>query len=171
MRRLILGFAGRTYHIVVNPMPRLIWSLHLTYTILCMLDIFSCPCCRLLTFPKNSFRNTIRVSISLVPEQDRHYASPDLGTRPCSAVGRESDCRSRDRKFDWSINNFYGHSPFPPPSESRRLVVSYKSKYVHKVLVNCLVHDQTKPKTKLFAKVIDRQQKLPLFSKKRIKVL
>ena len=32
--------------------------------------------------------------------------------------------------------NFYGHSPFP---DSRRIVVSYKRKYVHKVLVNCLV--------------------------------
>ena len=32
-----------------------------------------------LTFSKNSFRNTIRVSSSLDPDQDRHYVSPDLG--------------------------------------------------------------------------------------------
>ena len=32
--------------------------------------------------------------------------------------------------------NFYGHSP---SADSRRVVVSYKRKYVHKVLVNRLV--------------------------------
>ena len=31
-----------------------------------------------LTFSKNSFRNTIRVSNSLDPDQDRHSVSPDL---------------------------------------------------------------------------------------------
>ena len=31
----------------------------------------------------------------------------------------------------------YGHSP--PSADSRRVVVSYKQKYVHKVLVNRLV--------------------------------
>ena len=30
MRRLILGFAGWTYHIVVNLMPQLIWKLLVT---------------------------------------------------------------------------------------------------------------------------------------------
>ena len=32
-----------------------------------------------LTLSKNSFRNTIRVSISLDPDQDRHFVGPDLG--------------------------------------------------------------------------------------------
>ena len=74
-------------------------------------------------------------------------------TGPRSAVGNvpgnrcESDCRSRGREFDpgpvsyfrgdWSWNNFYGHSP-PSAESSRRVVVSYKWKYVHEVLVNCL---------------------------------
>ena len=31
------------------------------------------------TFQKQSFRNTIRVSNSLDPEQDRHSVGPDLG--------------------------------------------------------------------------------------------
>ena len=31
------------------------------------------------TFLKNSFRNTIRVSNSLDPDQARHYVGPDLG--------------------------------------------------------------------------------------------
>ena len=32
-----------------------------------------------LTFSKNSFRNTTRVSTSLDPDQDRHSVGPDLG--------------------------------------------------------------------------------------------
>ena len=57
----------------------------------------------------------------------------------CSTVGNvsgnrcESDCRSWGRELD----------PGPVPSSlplnhSRRVVVSYKRKYVHEVLVNCL---------------------------------
>ena len=30
-------------------------------------------------FPKNSFRNTIRVSNSLDPDSDLHFVGPDLG--------------------------------------------------------------------------------------------
>ena len=32
-----------------------------------------------LTFPKNSFRNMIRVSNSLDPDQVQHFVGPDLG--------------------------------------------------------------------------------------------
>ena len=32
-----------------------------------------------LTFSKNYFRNTIRVTKSLDPDQDRHFVGPDLG--------------------------------------------------------------------------------------------
>ena len=71
-------------------------------------------------------------------------------TWPHSAVSNVSDCRyvsnckSRGHNFDpsqvpyflcdWSWNNFFGRS-----ADSRRVVVSYKRKYVHKVLVNRLV--------------------------------
>ena len=54
-------------------------------------------------------------------------------------VGSKSDCKFRGRELDpglvpyfrgdWSWNNFYGHSP--PSAYSRRVVVSYKGKYVH----------------------------------------
>ena len=74
-----------------------------------------------------------------------------------SAVGNvscnrcESDCRSRGReldhgpvqyfRWDWSWNNFYGHSPpFRWIIQEGLLSVtriSYKGKYVHEVLVNC----------------------------------
>ena len=39
---------------------------------------------------------------------------------------------------DWSGNNFYSYSP--PSPDLRRVVVSSKWKYVHKVLVYCLVN-------------------------------
>ena len=64
-----------------------------------------------------------------------------------SAVSSESDGKSRGLMFDhgpvpyfrgdWSWNNFYCQSP--PSADSRRVDVSYKWKYVHKVLVNHLV--------------------------------
>ena len=57
-----------------------------------------------------------------------------------------SDCRYRGRELDpgpvpyfrgdWLWNNFYGHSP--PFADSRRVVVSYKQKYVHEELVQRL---------------------------------
>ena len=81
-------------------------------------------------------------------------AAQPIGTGPRSAVGNVSgyrcvsDCRSRGREFDpgpvpyfrgdWSWNNFYGHSPPFLLIHSRRVVVSYKRKYVHKLLVNRL---------------------------------
>ena len=40
-------------------------------------------------------------------------------------------------EIDHEIINFYGYSP--PSADLRRVVVSYKRKYVHKVLVNGLV--------------------------------
>ena len=50
---------------------------------LCMLGNF---CCRLLTFfkinfLKKSFRNSIRLSNGLDPDQDRHFVGPDLGPK------------------------------------------------------------------------------------------
>ena len=48
-------------------------------SLLFMLTNFSCFCCCLLTFFKNSFRNTIRVSNSLDQDQDRSSVGPDLG--------------------------------------------------------------------------------------------
>ena len=36
-----------------------------------------------LTFSKQSFRNTIRVSNGLDPDQDRHFVGPDLGQTIC----------------------------------------------------------------------------------------
>ena len=50
----------------------------------CKLGNFSCFCCCLLTiskltFAKDSFRNTIRVSNNLEANQDVHSVGPDLG--------------------------------------------------------------------------------------------
>ena len=56
----------------------------ITSLILCMLGKIFKIYCRLLsffkiTFFKNSFRNTARVSNSLEPDQARHVVGPDLG--------------------------------------------------------------------------------------------
>ena len=54
------------------------------YLNLCIWDIFMCFCCRLVTltkftFSKYSFMNTIRVSYSLVPDQNSCSVRLDLG--------------------------------------------------------------------------------------------
>ena len=63
---------------------------------------------------------------------------------PQRAVGSASNCRPRDRKVefqldqfrgDWPLNNFYSHSP---PSADPRAVASYWRKYAHLVLVSPL---------------------------------
>ena len=59
----------------------------LPYLTLCILGYFSCFSLCLPTsskkffFSKRSFRNTIRVSNGLGPDQDRRYVSPDLGPK------------------------------------------------------------------------------------------
>ena len=57
-----------------------------------------------------------------------------------------SDCRSRGHKFDPDpVLYFHGDHEIIsmailfPSADSRRVVVSYKRKYVHEVPVNCLV--------------------------------
>ena len=58
-----------------------------------------------------------------------------------------SDCRSRGRKFGPSSvpylheidHEIISMGILLPSADSRRVVVSYKRKYVHEVLVNCLV--------------------------------
>ena len=63
-----------------------------------------------------------------------------------NAVGNASDLDPQRSVFnpnpipyflgDWSLNNFYGHSP---PADLIGDVVSYMENYVQKVLVNPLV--------------------------------
>ena len=80
------------------------------------------------------------------------YTAKPAYTGPHSAVGNvsgnrcESDCRSRGRELNlgpvpyflwdrlWIIRSFSSLLL----NNSRRIVVSYKRKYVHEVLVNCL---------------------------------
>ena len=81
------------------------------------------------------------------PTQFENSGSVKQTFAPVSAVGNAPDCRSRGREFnpspvpyfsgDWSWNNFYGHSPLS--ADSKRVVVSYRWRYVHKVLVSRLV--------------------------------
>ena len=66
---------------------------------------------------------------------------------PPSAAGNVSDCRSRGRKLDpglvpilpWRLIVKQFLWPFLPSTDFRRVVVSYNQRYVHVVLVDCLV--------------------------------
>ena len=74
-------------------------------------------------------------------------------TGPHSSVGNlsdcryMSDCRSRGRQFDPGLPHTFveiDHEIISTDillssANSRRVVVSYRRKYVHEVLVNCLV--------------------------------
>ena len=67
----------------------------------------------------------------------------------CLTVKYVSDCRSRGSELDpgpillWRLNDheIISTTILLPSADSRlRVVVSYKQKYVHEVLVNCLVN-------------------------------
>ena len=78
-----------------------------------MLGNFSCFCFHLLTFfskltfSKASFRNTIRVSNSLDPDQDQHIVGPDLGPNCLqrlsaddkSPLAKKRLIKDKDRQF------------------------------------------------------------------------
>ena len=84
------------------------------------------------------------------------HATDDIQTVhswPRSAVGNMSDCRyvsdcrtggyslilARSHTFMEADHEIISTAILLPSADSRRVVVSYKGKYVHKVLVNCLV--------------------------------
>ena len=55
-----------------------------------------------LTFPKNSFRNTVRVSNGLDLDQDRHFFSPYLGPnylQRLTADSKKSPITRKELKF------------------------------------------------------------------------
>ena len=72
----------------------------------CLLGNFSC--CRLfskLTFSKNSFTNSIRVSNGLDPYQDRCSVGPDLVPNCLQRLPADDTCRQRVNSFlNWYSN-------------------------------------------------------------------
>ena len=54
------------------------------------------------TFCKNSFRNTIRVSNFLDPDQARHFVGPDLGPKCLHELS--ADDTSRQRVNPYPVN-------------------------------------------------------------------
>ena len=60
-------------------------------------------------FSKNSFRNTIRVSNSLSPDQAQHFIGPDLGPN-CLQKLTADDTRTKEAKSQevasWNFNIF-----------------------------------------------------------------
>ena len=66
-----------------------------TFLTLSMLGNFHAFCFRLqLTFSKNSFKNTIRVSNRLDPDQDRHFVGPDLVTNCLQRLSADDKSRN-----------------------------------------------------------------------------
>ena len=61
---------------------------------LCRLMIFS-----KLFFLKNYFRNTIRVSKSMYPDQARRYDGPDLGTKCLQRLSVDDSSRQRIKEL------------------------------------------------------------------------
>ena len=59
-----------------------------------MLLLVSADVCQNQLFSKNSIRDTIRVSNSLDPDQDRHPVIPDLGSNCLQRLSADdkSDC-------------------------------------------------------------------------------
>ena len=55
-------------------------------------------------FFKNSFRNTIRVSYGLDPDQDQHFVSPDLSQTVCKGYQqRPKVTASKERVKLWML--------------------------------------------------------------------
>ena len=67
---------------------------------LCLLGNFCMLFCRLLIFSKNPFRNTIRVSNRLDPDQARHFVEPDLGPNCLQRLSADGTSRQRV-KLGW----------------------------------------------------------------------
>ena len=81
-----------------------------------MLGNFSCFCCRLLTsfkinFLENSFRNTIRVSNSLDPDQAQHYVGPDLSPDCLQMLSADDTSRQRNKVYQSAFGSLQRHAP------------------------------------------------------------
>ena len=68
--------------------------MHTCFT-LCMLCKYSCFLSSADFFLNNSFRNTIRVSKSLDPDQARHFVGPDLGPNFLQILLADNTSRQR----------------------------------------------------------------------------
>ena len=74
----------------------------------CMMGNFSCFFCRLLTFfkitfSKTSFKNTIRVSNGLDPDQDRNFVGPNLGTNCLQRLSADKKVAASKERVKMSI--------------------------------------------------------------------
>ena len=98
---MMLISLGHTRH-----MPRLIWviigciTVFISFLTHCILGNFSCILSSAdffskLIFQKNSFRNTIRMSNSLDPDQVRQIVGPDLGPNCLPKLSADDTGRQR----------------------------------------------------------------------------
>ena len=67
----------------------------------CMLGNFPCFCCHLFTFfrKKSLYRNILRVSNRLNPDQDRRYVSPDLDSNVLQRLSADDKSHMAWREF------------------------------------------------------------------------
>ena len=68
-----------------------------------MLLLSSAYFCLKLTFSANYFRNTIRVSNSLGPDQDRHFVGPDLEPNCLQRLSEDDQSRRYSKERGNSI--------------------------------------------------------------------
>ena len=85
-------------------------------------------------YTKTPAYNLVPIKMSLFSNQRKISVWCELSWSMQYGPGPVAQSFQRIR--DWAWNIFCGHSP--PSADSRRAVVSYKQKYVHWVLVNCL---------------------------------
>ena len=124
MRRLVWGFAGRTYNIVGNLMPRLIWSLWYRWQAKAQTSLLRCTASQ----RPSLFRHTHIVwkwirdrLLPPPPEKRRKRVIASTGIYALTVNGSgESAWRDPYFRGDWLWNNFYGYSP--PPADSGRLL-------------------------------------------------
>ena len=60
-----------------------------------------------LTFSKKSFRNIIRLSNGLDPDQDRHFVGPDLGTNCLQRLSADGESHCEQGKSQKSLHLFH----------------------------------------------------------------
>ena len=60
-----------------------------------------------LTFSENSFKNTIRVSNSLDPDQARHFVGPDLGPNCLQSISADNTSRQRVKEVSDDLSSIH----------------------------------------------------------------
>ena len=89
-----------------------------------MLFLSSAVFCSKLTFSKNSFRNTIRVSNSLDTDQDQHFVCPDLGPNCLQSLSADDkNYRKQGKSYGYVILDMYHFAMSNSYSQIKRVIL------------------------------------------------